>query len=154
MDEPTVGIDPQSRNHILDTVQSLNREGITVIYTSHYMEEVEHLCSRIAIMDHGKIIALGTKEELRKTVGDADKIEIAIDKSAEGAVKEIESMPGVQSAANLNGTITVLLKNSHERLPDILEVLSRAGSKVKSISIQEPNLESVFLSLTGRVLRD
>lgn len=154
MDEPTVGIDPQSRNHILDTVLRLNSEGVTVIYTSHYMEEVEHLCSRIAIMDYGKIIAMGTKEELAKTVGDADKLEIAVGESVVPALKEIEAIPGVQSVADGSGLVTVLVKGGHEHLPQILEVLSRSGAKIRSVDITEPNLESVFLSLTGRALRD
>jgi ABC-2 type transport system ATP-binding protein len=154
MDEPTVGIDPQSRNHSLDTVLRLNSEGVTVIYTSHYMEEVEQLCSRIAIMDYGKVIAMGTKDELAKTVGDADKLEIAVGESVVPALKEIEAIPGVQSVADGSGLVTVLVKGGHERLPQILEVLSRSGAKIRSVNITEPNLESVFLSLTGRALRD
>jgi len=154
MDEPTVGIDPQSRTHILDTVLRLNAEGVTVIYTSHYMEEVEHLCSRVAIMDRGKVLALGTKDELAKMVGDADKIEIVVGESAIPALKEIEAIPEVQSVSDGSGVVTVLVKQGHERLPQILEVLLRAGVKVRSVNITEPNLESVFLSLTGRALRD
>lgn len=154
MDEPTVGIDSQSRTHILDTVLRLNAEGVTVIYTSHYMEEVEHLCSRVAIMDRGKVLALGTKEELAKMVGDADKIEIAVGESVVPALKEIEAIPEVQSVSDGSGVVTVLVKQGHERLPQILEVLLRAGVKVRSVNITEPNLESVFLSLTGRALRD
>lgn len=157
MDEPTVGIDPQSRSHILDTVLRLNSEGVTVIYTSHYMEEVEHLCNRVAIMDYGKIIALGTKEELAKSVGDADRLDIEVTEVAENllpALSEIHGLSGVQSVANSDGLVTVLVKDGHERLPQVFEVLSRNGVKVKSVNITEPNLESVFLSLTGRALRD
>lgn len=157
MDEPTVGIDPQSRSHILDTVLRLNSEGVTVIYTSHYMEEVEHLCNRVAIMDYGKIIALGTKEELAKSVGDADRLDIEVTEVAENllpVLSEIHGLSGVQSVANSDGLVTVLVKDGHERLPQVFEVLSRNGVKVKSVNITEPNLESVFLSLTGRALRD
>lgn len=154
MDEPTVGIDPQSRNHILETVLSLNKQGITVIYTSHYMEEVEYLCSRIAIMDHGKIIAMGTKDELRKMVGDADRVEVAAAGLSPAALDEIRGIPGVVDVASLDGAMTVLVKEGHERVAQILDVVRRSGSRVTSVSIQEPNLESVFLRLTGRALRD
>ena len=155
MDEPTVGIDPQSRNHILETVLSLNKEGITVIYTSHYMEEVEYLCSRIAIMDHGKIIVAGTTEELRRTVGDADRVDVSLGETAKPSVlDELRNIAGVVEVTSLNGTVTVLLKEGHQKVAQILDVLKRGSSRVKSVSIQEPNLESVFLRLTGRALRD
>ena len=98
MDEPTVGIDPQSRNHILETVLKLNSEGMTVIYTSHYMEEVEYLCSRIAIMDHGRVIAIGSKDELRKLVGDRDTINI------ESSIKDIRIADSIKA---INGVDSV-----------------------------------------------
>lgn len=154
MDEPTVGIDPQSRNHILETVLALNKEGITVVYTSHYMEEVEYLCSRIAIMDHGKVIAMGTTPELRRMVGDADKIEVAVSGLEPEALDEARGVSGVVEVTAVDGTITVLVKDGHEKVAQILEVLKRSGSRVKSVNIEEPNLESVFLHLTGRALRD
>ena len=98
MDEPTVGIDPQSRSHILETVLSLNREGITVLYTSHYMEEVEYLCSRIAIMDRGKIIAAGTQDETKKTVGDSDRVHVVVSEANE-ILADIRSIPECKSRA-------------------------------------------------------
>jgi ABC-2 type transport system ATP-binding protein len=154
MDEPTVGIDPQSRSHILETVLSLNREGITVLYTSHYMEEVEYLCSRIAIMDRGKIIAAGTQDELKKTVGDSDRVHVVVSEANEEILADIRSIPGVQEVELLDSAIHVLVKNGHERAAAIMDAISRGGSKVSSVSIEEPNLESVFLKLTGRALRD
>ena len=154
MDEPTVGIDPQSRNHILETVLSLNKEGITVIYTSHYMEEVEYLCNRIAIMDHAKIIAVGSTEDLRRMVGDADRIEVGVSDVSTATLHELRGIPGIVEVTSLNGTVTVLVKEGHERVTQVLDVLKRDGSRVKSVSIEEPNLESVFLRLTGRALRD
>ncbi len=153
MDEPTVGIDPQSRNFILDTVRRLNAEGMTVIYTTHYMEEAEHLCHRIAIMDKGKVIASGTKEELRQLAGDKDRLSIVVDSAPNRALEKIGLIPGVQVGANDN-TITAFTKDGHERLPEILQALLETGCKAQSVSIQEPNLESVFLGLTGRALRD
>lgn len=154
MDEPTVGIDPQSRSHILETVQRLNREDVTVLYTSHYMEEVEYLCSRIAIMDHGAIIAEGTLEELRSTVGDTDSVELTLSDAPGSLAEEIAGLPGVLQAKKVDSTITTLVKDGHERVAAILETVYRAGVKVRSIQIVEPNLESVFLKLTGRALRD
>lgn len=154
MDEPTVGIDPQSRNHILETVLNLNREGITVLYTSHYMEEVEYLCSRIAIMDRGKIIAEGTLEELRTTVGDADSVELVLSDAPDSLVEEIGNLPGVLQAKKVDNAIIALVQDGHEKVVSILEAVSRSGAKVRSVNIDEPNLESVFLKLTGRALRD
>lgn len=154
MDEPTVGIDLQSRSHILETVQRLNREDVTVLYTSHYMEEVEYLCSRIAIMDHGAIIAEGTLEELRSTVGDTDSVELTLSDAPGSLAEEIAGLPGVLQAKKVDSTITTLVKDGHERVAAILETVYRAGVKVRSIQIVEPNLESVFLKLTGRALRD
>jgi ABC-2 type transport system ATP-binding protein len=154
MDEPTVGIDPQSRNHILETVLSLNKAGITVIYTSHYMEEVEYLCSRVAIMDHGEIIATGTIEELRRMVGDADRVDVETAGASPATLDEVKGIPGVIDVGCLDGTVSVLVKDGHERVAQILDVFRRGGAKVKSVSIREPNLESVFLKLTGRALRD
>ncbi len=154
MDEPTVGIDPQSRNHILETVLSLNKDGITVVYTSHYMEEVEYLCTRVAIMDRGKIIASGTKDELKKTVGDADRIEVATGEASAATLEEVRGIPGVINVSSLDSVVTVLVRDGHERAAQILDAFRRGGARVRSVSIQEPNLESVFLRLTGRALRD
>jgi ABC-2 type transport system ATP-binding protein len=154
MDEPTVGIDPQSRNHILETVLSLNKEGITVIYTSHYMEEVEYLCSRVAIMDHGKVIAAGTIDELQKLAGDADRVDVGASDVTPEIIAELKGIAGVTEVASQNGTVTVMVKDGNEKVSQILDVIKRGGARVKSVNILEPNLESVFLRLTGRALRD
>lgn len=154
MDEPTVGIDPQSRNHILETVKRLNHEGMTVIYTSHYMEEVEYLCDRIAIMDYGRIIAMGTSAELKQLVGDSDRVEIKVKSFTPDVLKRIGAMAGVEDVSAADDTITVLVKGGRMKLAAILEILADTRSEVQSVDIQEPNLESVFLHLTGRALRD
>lgn len=177
MDEPTVGIDPQSRNHILDTVRALNREGMTVLYTSHYMEEVEALCDRVAIVDHGKVIADGTLEQLRATVGDTDVIRVRLldeqqDASETGevappAAKErplrpemragleaAASIPGVAGVEALDGTLEIQASDAASVLGPLVASLSAAGVSVKSLEVTEPDLESVFLHLTGRGLRD
>jgi ABC-2 type transport system ATP-binding protein len=154
MDEPTVGIDPQSRNHILETVRRLNREGMTVIYTSHYMEEVEFLCTRIAIMDQGRVIAVGNKEELQKLVGETDTIHIGVS-SMSGKEKDfIEKIEGVDSVVVGEDKITISVKDADSILASVISQFDALKCRIQSINIEEPNLERVFLHLTGRALRD
>ncbi|MDZ4179350.1 MAG: ABC transporter ATP-binding protein [Coriobacteriia bacterium] len=155
MDEPTVGIDPQSRNHILEQVKELNTAGMTVLYTSHYMEEVELLCDRVAIVDHGKVIAMGTLAELRTLVGDADIVRIGVDDTlSEDALAAVSAVPGVKTAERADSTLEALATDGGEALAGIISALNAAGEKVHSAEVIEPNLESVFLHLTGKSLRD
>jgi daunorubicin resistance ABC transporter ATP-binding subunit len=154
MDEPTVGIDPQSRNHILETVKSLNDGGMTVIYTSHYMEEVEYLCSRIGIVDHGKLIAIGDKDNLKKSVLSHDKIEIAVSSVTPTMIEKIKSINFVTGVAAEENKLTVLSSDGPELLANLLLAIARMNVRVLSVNVEEPNLESVFLNLTGRALRD
>lgn len=154
MDEPTVGIDPQSRNHILETVKRLNEEGLTVIYTSHYMEEVEFLCDRIAIIDKGNVMAIGTQDELRKLVGDKDVIRIKAPELPENTVAYVDKIPGVEGATLKEGEIDILSPCGREVLASVVTALNDQNIKISSVEVQEPDLESVFLHLTGRSLRD
>ena len=155
MDEPTVGIDPQSRNHILEQVKELNAAGMTVLYTSHYMEEVEFLCDRVGIMDHGKVIALGDLEELQKLVGDADIIAIELDEPlSDEALESIRALGGVSKVETTDSAIQALSADGGAALPGIVSTLNMAGAHVRGIEVTEPNLESVFLHLTGKSLRD
>lgn len=154
MDEPTVGIDPQSRSHILDTVKALNKKGMTIIYTSHYMEEVEHLCDRIYVMDHGKVIASGTKEDLKNLMGGDDIVSLQTDKASEGFLKELRGNLKVKNADQKGNSITLMVQKDCDILSDIFEAASRNGVKLKSLDIKTPTLEDVFLYLTGRGLRD
>lgn len=157
MDEPTVGIDPQSRNHILNTVKSLNQNGMTIIYTSHYMEEVEYLCERIGIMDHGELIACGTLRELRETIGDRSRIIISMDKEKSHDLeigKIIEGLVLKKDILVKDNLLTVFHREPQLILSDLIQLLTKTGTKVTSVEIVEPNLESVFLHLTGRSLRD
>lgn len=154
MDEPTVGIDPQSRNHILESVRKLNRMGSTIIYTSHYMEEVEAVCGRIAIMDHGRIVAEGTRDELRSSLQQEDRILIDVSDAGPGCVSEIKSLPAVRDVQSRDGGLVIKASNTQLILQDILFILSRNGARIKGIDVVEPDLETVFLSLTGRMLRD
>lgn len=154
MDEPTVGIDPQSRNHILETVKDLNASGMTVLYTSHYMEEVEYLCDRISIMDHGKCIATGTLNELRDVVGGMDVVSVTVGDVSEGIISAIAAIPGVESVNRAEGIIEVLTPSSGSVLGKLVATLESDGAHVTSVTVTEPNLESVFLHLTGKSLRD
>ena len=154
MDEPTVGIDPQSRNYILTSVRKLNESGCTIIYTSHYMEEVEEICSRIAIVDHGKIIAEGTKEQLKSTVTDVKDIRIEL-KSAQGGESEgLKTIPGVRNVLQDEQVIRIQSDAAVDNLNRILKQLMDNGNEIRAVEEQEPNLETVFLTLTGRNLRD
>jgi ABC-2 type transport system ATP-binding protein len=154
MDEPTVGIDPQSRRNILDSVKELNREGATVLYTTHYMEEAQELSDHIAIMDHGKLIAYGTHAELVKIVGELDRLVLTVDGDSSRVLPSWEKIPGVRQANLEDGAVHLLVDDSNLALPPIFEAASSAGTRVTSVQIQEPNLEAVFLHLTGRALRD
>lgn len=154
MDEPTVGIDPQSRNHILETVKKLNNEGMTVIYTSHYMEEVELLCSRIAIMDNGKIIAMGTREELQKLIGSDDIINISILDIKAVTLEALRKIEGVKNLSLADGKVSVTALSADKVLTKIISTLDEHKCKIQMLDIKQPNLESVFLHLTGRALRD
>jgi ABC-2 type transport system ATP-binding protein len=157
MDEPTVGIDPQSRRRILDTVLELNKQGLTVLYTTHYMEEAAELSNRIGIIDHGKLIAIGTQSELTKLVNEFDTVRIGVGgENADPAslMASIEKIAGVQQAALTDGNLIVQTKNADAVLGDIVTQLSKAGIRVQSLRVDEPNLEAVFLHLTGRALRD
>jgi ABC-2 type transport system ATP-binding protein len=154
MDEPTVGIDPQSRRNILDSVKELNQNGMTVLYTTHYMEEAQELSDRIAIMDQGKLIALGTHEELIKVVGEMHHINLTLNESAGEIVEKWQQISGVNNVFSEDGHFTLLVNDSNVVLPGLFESASQAGVRITSVNIQEPNLEAVFLHLTGKALRD
>ncbi|KHD86600.1 ABC transporter ATP-binding protein [Heyndrickxia ginsengihumi] len=154
MDEPTVGIDPQSRNYILTSVRKLNEMGCTIIYTSHYMEEVEEICSRIAIIDHGKVIADGTKEQLKSIITNTKDVWIEV-KSLEpirvDAIKEIKGVESVQIDENI---VKINSDTSVNNLNTIIEHFINQHIEIRSLEEKAPNLETVFLTLTGRTLRD
>ncbi len=154
MDEPTVGIDPQSRNHILETVKDLNSAGMTVLYTSHYMEEVEYLCDRIAIMDHGVIIAEGTLNELRDVVGGMDVVAVKVAGVTQQVLDRVRAIEGVESVKGAEDALEVLTRSSGSIMGRLVSTLESEGAHVTSVSVTEPNLESVFLHLTGKSLRD
>ena len=154
MDEPTVGIDPQSRRNILDNVQELNRQGMTVLYTTHYMEEAQEISDHIAIMDQGKVIAYGTHDELVKIVGELDRIDLTINTESARVIERWQATEGVHEVSAEDGDLTLLVDDSNLVLPRLFEAATGAGVRITSVEIQEPNLEAVFLHLTGRALRD
>ena len=154
LDEPTVGIDPQSRRNILDSVVALKNQGMTVLYTSHYMEEAQELSDHIAIMDHGKLIACGTHEELVKLVGQQTRIDLTLNVEASRVLGAWQTVEGVARVSAEEGTISVLVEDSNRVLPRLFEAATRLSARITSVDIREPNLEAVFLHLTGRALRD
>jgi ABC-2 type transport system ATP-binding protein len=154
MDEPTVGIDPQSRRNILDSVVRLKEQGMTVLYTTHYMEEAQELSDHIAIMDHGKLIAMGSHAELVKIVGEADRIRLAIFNPDESLAQAWGRIPGVEQVSCEDGVFTILAHEGHHVLPRLFEAAGDQAARITSVEIQQPDLEAVFLHLTGRALRD
>ena len=154
MDEPTVGIDPQSRNHILDTVLELNKEGMTIIYTSHYMEEVEYLCNELCIMDEGNIIASGTQQQLVDLVKEKAQIDIKLDKIDEEVVRRLREIKGIHEVKVNENVIRLFGSSTDVLLADIIAKVTENGWMIETIDVKKPNLESVFLHLTGKALRD
>ncbi|MGV3025390.1 ABC transporter ATP-binding protein [Clostridium thermobutyricum] len=154
MDEPTVGIDPQSRNHILESVKKLNESGVTVIYTTHYMEEVELICNKIAIIDKGKVIAEGTKEELKNIVSDTNKLVISVNYIDKLNLNNLKSIRGVRLVEIVDGKLEITSSKEINNLNEILMELSKEDIEILGIEQKEINLETIFLALTGRKLRD
>ncbi len=154
LDEPTVAVDPQSRNRILEGIQKLNQEGSTIIYTSHYMEEVEQICTRIAIMDHGRSIAVGTKEELKSMIKTGETVTI------EAAVLDMEQLKGIRLLPHVfdvkyeEQVLTVRCTGGKHNLIRILNYLQEDGISFGRVFSELPTLNDVFLEITGKELRD
>lgn len=154
LDEPTVGVDPQSRNAILEAVENLSSEGMAVLYTTHYMEEAERLCDRVGIIDQGKIMAEGTRRELVLLVGQKDRLSIGGNGPIPEVVRVLAGTEGVSEATSDENRIVLLVEDAGARLASILSTATGAGLNVTGVEIEEPNLEAVFLHLTGKALRD
>jgi ABC-2 type transport system ATP-binding protein len=155
MDEPTVGIDPQSRNHIFEFTKNVNKEnGTTVIYTSHYMEEIETLCNDLFILDLGKEVAKGSKSEVKRMVTDLTKVDIAVAKYNEEIILKLKKLKGVGEIVREEGKLILVTKNESFSLEEAVRIMMAEGVKFTSININEPTLEEVFLTLTGKKLRD
>jgi ABC-2 type transport system ATP-binding protein len=159
MDEPTVGIDPQSRRAILDAVKALNKGGMTVLYTTHYMEEAQELSDRVGIIDHGELIALGTQAELTHQVGENDTLVLHVGEGEDTAAvaalaAAVRRLEGVLKADVIDHAIAVIAPEAEDILAPVITAANEHGVKIRSVDMQEPDLETVFLHLTGRALRD
>ncbi len=152
LDEPTVGIDPQSRNHIMEAILKLNAQGMTILYTTHYMEEAQQLCNRIAIMDMGQIIAQGTLPELRALVEEHWYITMAL--KGEAPMEALRMVEGVSQIDVRDHSYRFTLKQKKNQLRDLLDILTHHRVEITDMAINEPDLEDIFLTLTGRSLRD
>jgi ABC-2 type transport system ATP-binding protein len=154
LDEPTVGVDPQSRNFIFDNIEELNRSGLTILYTTHYMEEAQRLCDRVAIIDRGRIIALDTPRALIDSLG-GGVIYLGIPhETPDALLPPIASLPGVRAAERRDGRLAVTAQNAQQALVNVINAFTKSDIAIQSLEILEPNLETVFLNLTGKRLRD
>jgi ABC-2 type transport system ATP-binding protein len=154
LDEPTVGVDPQSRNAILASVEELSGEGMAVLYTTHYMEEAERLCDRVGIIDEGEIRAEGTRRELTSLVGERDHVVLTASGDLGAAARMWASLDGVDEATAFDHGVNLIVRNARSLLPSLLEAANRAGVTVSGVEVVEPDLEAVFLHLTGKALRE
>ena len=156
MDEPTVGIDPQSRRAILDTVKDLNKQGMTLLYTTHYMEEAEELSNRVGIIDHGELIAIGSQKELTQQVGQSETLILHINENddPQALVPSFKGITDVLEANVIGAEISIITPSAKDVLASVVSKANERGIKIRSIDIRAPNLEAVFLHLTGRALRD
>ncbi len=154
LDEPTVGVDPQSRNAILSSVADLESEGLAILYTTHYMEEAERLCDRIGIIDEGRIRAEGTRRDLVGLIGGKDRVTLVAGGNLAPAVAALGQLERVEGVTAGDGRIELLVSEARSLLPRILERAAATGLTVRSVEVVEPDLEAVFLHLTGKALRD
>ena len=153
LDEPTVGVDPQSRNAILESIATLGREGMAILYTTHYMEEAERLCDRVGIIDAGEIRAEGTQRELVALIGQQDTVRLTVTGDVPAATAAVRAVPGVVRVDAKDGTIEILVADARAALPRLIDA-AEARATVRGVDVVEPDLEAVFLHLTGRALRD
>ncbi len=155
LDEPTVGIDPQSRNHIFEFIKTVNREkNTTILYISHYMEEVEYLCNNIFIIDEGKEVAYGSKKSVKSMISNNNKVNLKVENLNKDLIERIRLIDSIINIDANNDEINLLVDADNFKLEPLLKILENNSSTIKSINVDEPNLEEVFLSLTGKKLRD
>ena len=154
LDEPTVGVDPQSRHAILERVRALQETGMAVLYTTHYMEEAERVCDLVGIMDHGKLIAEGTRRELVARLGEKDRIDLIATGNVEQLAEACRAVGGVEQAAVADGRVRLVAEDGRRVLPALIETAARTGVSINSVEVSEADLEAVFLHLTGTALRE
>ena len=153
LDEPTVGVDPQSRNAILGSVERFREQGMAVLYTTHYMEEAERLCDRVGILDEGKLLAEGTRRELVSMVGERDRVHLAATGDLGSAARVVGALDAVEQATRTEDGLDLVVEDARRHLPAILTYVGE-HAHVTTVEVTEPNLEAVFLHLTGKALRD
>lgn len=154
LDEPTVGVDPQSRNAILESIESLGSAGMSVLYTTQYMEEAERLCDRIGVIDEGRLVAEGTRRELIARLGRADRVELTGTGDLEGLAARCRELPGSVGVERRDGIVVIRVADGPGAIASIVRAAEAAGVTITGIEIVEPDLEDVFLGLTGKALRD
>lgn len=154
LDEPTVAVDPQSRNNILDGIQKLRDNGATIVYTTHYMEEVEIICDRIIILDKGKIIATGTSDELKKKAKIEEKVTVEINRLPEEILEKVKKLNNVSEVQYKDNVLVITYTAGKNNLGDLIEFLKQEGVNYNKIYSERPTLNDVFLELTGKELRD
>jgi ABC-2 type transport system ATP-binding protein len=154
LDEPTTGLDPQARRQLWDLIEEFKRAGRTIVLTTHYMDEAERLCERVAIMDHGKIIALGSPRELVASIGVEHVVEFSVDDAVRLDVAELRAIDGVRDARIESGTVRMQVTALHRAVPALLAELVRRNVKLAELRTHSATLEDVFVTLTGRHLRD
>lgn len=154
LDEPTVAVDPQSRNNILDGIKKLRENGATIVYTIHYMEEVEILCDRVIILDKGKILATGTTDELKKKAKIEEKVTVEVNDLVPGYIEKIKELKNVDDVTYTNNVLLVTYKKGKNNLVDMIDYLKKESINYNKIYSERPTLNDVFLELTGKELRD
>jgi ABC-2 type transport system ATP-binding protein len=153
LDEPTTGLDPQSRRQLWDIVRNFQREGGTVLLTTHYMDEAERLCDRLAIVDHGQVIAEGTPAELIDKLGGHHVIEFAVSGNSHGP-EAWQGLPGVDSVRSDDGLVCLSVREPHRTIPALLDAVDKRSEQLEHLTTRQASLEDVFVRLTGRHLRD
>ncbi|MGH9319752.1 MAG: DUF4162 domain-containing protein, partial [Vicinamibacteria bacterium] len=151
---PTTGLDPQSRRHLWDVIREFRRERKTVLLTTHYMEEAERLCDRVAIVDHGKVIALGSPRELIQRLGGDHVVVVEVDDPGRIVIEELERLPSVSGSYREGDVLSLAVKEVHLAIPALMGYLEAHASELEHLSTRHASLEDVFVSLTGRHLRD
>jgi ABC-2 type transport system ATP-binding protein len=155
LDEPTAGLDPQSRLALWNNLQELNRQGQTILLTTHHMEEAEQQCDRVAIMDHGNILALGTPAELKQRVAADTVVTVRADADPERLVDVLNhGVPGVTGSRSRDGAVELHVRGAERLIPRIVLAAEQAGIDIRDLSVTEPSLETVFIDLTGKELRE
>lgn len=154
LDEPTSGLDPQSRLALWDVIGELNARGQTIVLTTHYMEEADRLCDRVAIIDHGRLLALGTPADLKAAVGTATEVRILCAGDPSALLDDLRTLSGVEGGQVIDGTVHLYVGTEGPSLPEIIGRADRAGFAVRDVGVSETSLETVFISLTGRELRE